>query len=372
MEEHGAWLGRANDGYTSETTSGDIEAGVAMSVENMPAAVDSNTSNVSVRELYEQIRAQTLRSSNRLTSAIAESSAFYRANPIALMEQSLQQLQKNYLDADSRLRTGKVRVAVLNGTLAKFDEQLSTTPQYLSLSTAVPEEAIGAALAAGKRQELGALSQVQFRREEINPVWQQLQTQRAVLRQEFETASGEVTKLSIEVPAMEKEVRDLQNQLYQGRQAEIMIKENLERWQNNNEQLFRNYVELSNDMTNTAQELALLDQEVNALQDSANKSRGRVEENQKKYDKAFADLQVYELRQRAIQRQADVLLQKAQEAQTAVTEDVSDISLGPPAIAPERHYFPQRSVFLLIATIVTGGILLGLMARQRYLTIPQA
>jgi chromosome segregation ATPase len=185
----------------------------------------------------------------------------------------------------------------------------------------------------------------------------------------LQTVQGEVSQLTLTVPQMDTELKALQNQLYEARQAETFIRENLERWQKNNEDLFRNYVELTNEVSRTAQDIALLEQEVRALSDTANTSKLRADNFQQQYNRGLSVLQVLELRQRAIQRNADLLLQKMQEAQIAVREDVSDVSIAARAVMPARHYFPQRTLFLLLACLATAGVYLGLLARQRYLQL---
>jgi uncharacterized protein involved in exopolysaccharide biosynthesis len=373
MESNGIWVGRIHTGNTTGPLTlsvGEAFASQAASEILALAKADADTT-VPTAQLYKRIRAETLRSAERLTSAIAEATEFNRRSPIQLMERNLDQIQKDYLEASSRLRIATLRAETLRQTLAKLDETLSNTQQYLTLSTALPEEAVGTAMAQGRREEIPAMAKVQFQRQEINPVWQQLQVQRATAAQELDTVKGEVSELTKVLPERQVELRDLQNDLYQARQAEVSIRENVDRWQKNNQELFRNYVEMRNEISNTSQDIALLEQEVRSLTDSTATSQQQVQDYQQRYDKASADLQVYELRQRAVQRNADLLLQKVQEAQIAVREEVSDVSVAARAVAPERHYFPQRTIFLLIAFLATAAVLLGLLARQRYMELQE-
>jgi uncharacterized protein involved in exopolysaccharide biosynthesis len=372
MEYEGSWVGRAR---TVETSGTELlqptETGSVSTSDILALATGNSETSITTAELYERIRTETLRSAERLTSAMEEANLFNQQRPIALMERNLEQMQKDYLEASSRLRVGSLRLETVRGALAKLDETLSSTQQYLTLSTALPDESVGTAIAQGRRQDMANLAQVQFHRQEINPVWSQLQVQRATLAQEYETLLGEVNQLTDVLPRRQQEMRGLQNELYSARQTDVYIRENVDRWQKNNAELFRNYVELTNQISQTSQEIALLEEEVRALDDSARASQQRVHTFQMQYDKASADLQVLELRQRAIQRNADLLLQKVQEAQIAVREEVSDVSVAARAVAPERHYFPQRTIFLMIAMLATTGVLLGLLARQRYMELQE-
>lgn len=376
MEMNGEWVGRVRTDAGVSTTTVDLSSSKTSAdtelLSNTLSLADDSGSSIAVAELYSRIHDETLRSGSRLASAMTESNKFYEQQPLEMLEKERDQLQQDYLDAVSRLRSGTVGLGTLKETLAKLDEQLSATQPYITLSTSLPEEAIGTAIASGRRQDLGSLAQVQFQRQELNPVWEKLGIQRAKVYEELQNLEGEMAQLNTTVPRMDAQLRRLQNELYQARQSEIFIKENLDRWQKSNEQLFRNYVELTNNLSSTAQEIALIEQEVRALSQSVEASRLRIETYQQKKDKATADLEVLELRQRAIQRFADLLLQKVQEAQIAVREDVSDVSVAAHAVAPERHYFPQRSVLLLVATLLTAGILLGLLARQRYMQLREA
>jgi uncharacterized protein involved in exopolysaccharide biosynthesis len=97
-----------------------------------------------------------------------------------------------------------------------------------------------------------------------------------------------------------------------------------------------------------------------------------VSEYQGKYDAASARLQVLESRQRAVQRNADLLLQKLQEAQVARDQGLSDVSLAASAVTPMRHFFPKRTLSLAILSAITLFVLLAAMGRARYLEIKPA
>ena len=82
-----------------------------------------------------------------------------------------------------------------------------------------------------------------------------------------------------------------------------------------------------------------------------------------------ARLQILESRQKAVQRNADLLLQKLQEAQLAKDQELSDISIAAPAVMPERHFFPRRSVLLVALTLLTFAVLAGALARRKYMEL---
>ena len=65
-----------------------------------------------------------------------------------------------------------------------------------------------------------------------------MQTQRVSLMRELQTLEGDVRQLAISLPLMDKELADLQISLFQARQSEVFIRDNLDRWQKNNESYF--------------------------------------------------------------------------------------------------------------------------------------
>ena len=90
---------------------------------------------------------------------------------------------------------------------------------------------------------------------------------------------------------------------------------------------------------------------------------------QQQYDSASAELQVLETRQKAVQKNVDLILEKLQAAQSAVTAEISDVSLAARAVTPARHYFPPRTLLMVVLTLMTFLVLTGLLARNRYMEI---
>lgn len=365
MEDGGNWIGRVTMNTSDLASTGTGESATGSSVPDL----DRSEIMMGKGDWSEHIRRETLQNRERLTSAMLEFTTFYREQPLELLEKERDQLQKDYLEAQEKLRAGTIRLEVLRSALVTLDRRLSGTAQLLTLATSVPEQTIGEAVAANRPQQLQNLSDVQFQRQELNPSWIQLQTQRNETQQELELARSETAELEQRLPEMEEQLYQLQNLIYQARLTESLVKEDLQRWQQSNEQLFRNYVQFSEDLLNAAQEIALLEREVQDIEQATSASQARAALLQRTYDQAAAELQILELRQRAIQRNADLLLQKVQEAQIAVRESVSDVSIAARAVAPERHYFPMRSLTLLLATIATGLALLAGLARQKYLQL---
>lgn len=352
MEDNGTWIGKLPllpDG--SVHTTGMLEL-------NMQSSTDTAT--------LSRIRLETAESRRQLMLAIMEINNFHTDNPVHLIEQEVGQLQRDYLAASSRLQENTLRRDVLRATLAGLDERIAQTSQVLEMSTSVPNETIGDTLATNPNADLTELSRVQFRNELLNPVWELAIEQRETTEYELATVENDVKELEKALPQKERQLRDLQNRYYNIKLAEDLLAEQLERWKGNNEQLFNNYVDMQSDLIDAAQEVSLLSKEVEALETATSDTRARVEQTQQKFDEASAELELLDLRQAAVQRNADLLMQKMQEAQIAVREDISDVSLATRAIAPNEHFFPQRSLFLVIMTAVSGITLLLWLGRKRY------
>jgi uncharacterized protein involved in exopolysaccharide biosynthesis len=59
-----------------------------------------------------------------------------------------------------------------------------------------------------------------------------------------------------------------------------------------------------------------------------------------------------------------LLFQKLQDAQTAVAEEISDVTVAARAVMPSRHFFPRRSLLLPALTLLTMLVLLARSAWQ--------
>lgn len=390
MEKDQTWIGRVDVALKrAESLSADPDSTVALNPalretnstvgltldlkpEQLAAMAEQDESlldgNVP-EEVYEKIRAQAIQSRDRLAAAILELNEFYRQEPLQLMEKERDQLQKDYLDALSRLRAGQVRLKVLTRTVQELDERLSSTQRLLTLNTGVPNEAIANQVAQG--ESMARLTRLEFAREEINPEWQSLAQGKADLVQEMEMLKSEVDSLQKDLPLKEQMLRDLQNEIYRVQLSEQFMKENLDRWQRTNQELFDLYVETNNSIASTARQVKLLGVEVQNLEESTSRTKALVEEYQQRYNAAAAELALLESRQRAVQRQSDMLLQKLQDAQIAVSGEVSDISVAASAVTPSKHFFPRRSVFTIVFVLFAASLLLGALARTRYMELRQ-
>lgn len=323
-------------------------------------------------QLYQSMRTKSIDSRAKLISAIARLHEFRKAFPLELLEKERDRLQTELLESMSRLRKGEVQLAVLEKSLASVDAQLSQTQPFITLNTGVPDQAVAEAIAENRRQDLSTLAQLNFNRQEINPVWAELQAQRLKLNSEFQNTRNEVSELGNVLGEKQELLKRFQEVIYTARVSEGLVQQNVDRWQESNRELFESYVDTNNQIFNTARQIALLEQDVMQLEQQTSESESLVQEFQQKFNAASAEQQRLEARQRAIQRNSDLLLQKLQEAQIANSQDVSDVSIAARAIMPSKHFFPPRTILLVVLTIATLAFLLALLARQRYMQLATA
>jgi len=150
---------------------------------------------------------------------------------------------------------------------------------------------------------------------------------------------------------------------------EVTAKTTLEQWQRANRELFDAFVETNTDVHNSARKISLLREEVRQLENDCSMTKALADYYQQQYDSASAELQVLETRQKAVQKNVDLILEKLQAAQSAVTAEISDVSLAARAVTPARHYFPPRTLLMVVLTLMTFLVLTGLLARNRYMEI---
>lgn len=388
----GRWLGRVDTGDIADfVASGTPESGPEQALQTSSLADEVLTSSLAAAGLAEEgvpgqpeaiasetagsaellanLRTKVEQSRERILTGLSDLRSFYQKYPVKLMESQRDQLQKDYVESLGKYRMGQVRLQVLQKSLASLDGQLSRTKQAIQFNTGVPDISIAQAIMSGQKQEMEKLSRLRFEREEINPVWNGLQAERTKMGQELEMTRNEVNELEAVLQDRERQVQDLQDRIYQAQASEALVRDNLTRWQHANTDLFQNYVETNNTIYNTSRDVTLLAQEVQQLEQATSRTKQLVEHYQQLYNGAAAELQRLESRMRAIQRNADLLLQKFQEAQIAIREEVSDVSIAAAAVTPQKHFYPKRSLSLAVLTLLTAAALLGMLARSKYLEL---
>ncbi|MCX7964314.1 MAG: hypothetical protein N2644_07550 [Candidatus Sumerlaea chitinivorans] len=349
---------------------GEIEASALMN-----ASADT-TLPLTIAEVgpspYGESRRRVLELRNRILFYLGQLNKFRSQEPVELVEKELAQLQRDYLEAVGKLRAGEVRLNVLERSLAALEERLTSTPRYLILFKDVPDQSVAEAIRTGQRQQLSTLAGVQFRREEINPEWTLLTEQKLKLEAEYLQTSNEVTQLREKVARYEREARDLQVRLYQARVTEKALQDSLEMRIKSSRELLQNYLDARNAIHNTALQIGTLEAEIRQLEEDTTKTRRMAEEVQKRYNEASARLQLLEIQLRAVQRNADLLTQKLQDARMAIAQQMSDVSLAAPAATPTKHYFPPRTILLLGIMFLTLVSTLGILGRIRYVELKRA
>ena len=359
-DDKGSWIGYYSPSADFNTT--DLEAYLSNALQAPPG----------IAPQYRSLREKAVESLQMMQTSMGEVENFYLKYPVEMMEKDLAQMQTDYITAESRLRTATIRLKTLSDALSAIDEKLSSTKQFLVLSTQVPAETIGQAVATGRPEDVRRLSNVQFQEERMNPVWESLQKQRAEIGNEFEQVQSEVASLEANLPAKRTELTSLQAELYRSRMREKLMKNNLANWTEMNRELSANFTKNNSDIYTTQQLTLFLTQQLEQLDEETSRSRMLVEEFQAKIDMAEAQMQLLETRQRAVQKNADLLLEKLQAAQVARDQELSDISIAARAVAPARHFFPRRSIFLILLTFVTFALLTGALSRQKYIELTQA
>lgn len=348
---------------------GEVEAAEIMNPEIAEEASTAPLFPEQVKTPYEKARVRTLETRQRLLYYLAQLGRFQEKEPVELLNRELDQLQQDYLSAVGKLRTAEARVAILRGALASLDALLSTTERVITLMKDVPDLSIAEAIRTGTPQQLKSLANVQFRREELNPAWSLLIEQRLKLEADYQQAVAEVLELQPRVIQYEKESRELQVRAYRARLAEKLLTESVDSRRKALVELMENYLKTRNEIHGSSIQLGQLASEIQELESQTSETKAKAEELQRRYNEASAQLQLMEIQLRAVQRNADLLTQKLQDARMAIAQPVSDVTIAAFAPTPTKHYFPPRTVALVGLTFLTALCLLAYLARVRYLEL---
>ncbi len=349
---------------------GEIEPDQLMKPEvAQKGAVTTDSLGTDSNSPYEMARLRTVELKSRLLYYLARLGRFQEEEPVELINKELDQLQADYLAAVGKLRSAEARAAVLRGALAALDAALSSTERVIVLFKDVPDVTISESIRTGQPQQLKSLAGVQFRKEELNPAWTLLFEQRAKLEAEYQQALAELTELQPRVKQYEQLARTMQVRAYRARLAEKMLLDSVEARRKSLQEMLQSYLNTRTQIHDDSIKLGLLQGEIQELEMQTSKTKSMVEQLQRRYNEASAQLQLMEIQLRAVQRNADLLTQKLQDARMAIAQPVSDVSIAAFAPTPTKHYFPPRTIALLGLTFLTLLALLTLLGRARYVEL---
>jgi chromosome segregation ATPase len=326
----------------------------------------STYQNASLEGSIRQLGDQTIRTRNQLESALVEFNRVSSIQPVELALGKRDQAKTDYTEALTRLSSGRIRLDTLVESLKNLQVQVAATTPTINLMTSPSADAL-TLLNLEEQSEV-----FRFGREEIHPQWLSKVEELSKLEAEMTVLKAEVTLLDKEIQSREVRYREAQATVDQALISNELVRDNLDRWKRAHEELFASYVALTNDTFNTARNLALVEEEVRNLESSLERTRKLIDDLQEIYNSAAAEQNILETRQRAIQRRAELLFQKLQDAQTAIAEEVSDITIAARAVAPSRHFFPRRSLLLPAMTFLVFIFALGYATwtkRERLLTL---
>jgi uncharacterized protein involved in exopolysaccharide biosynthesis len=319
-----------------------------------------NDQNSTIPEAIRQLAIQTVRTRDQLQAAITEFDRFSEKFPVDLFESQRNQFRQEFIDGSGKLRAGLIRLQQLQEATESLSRRLRETSTAITLVTSPSPDAVAMIQSSAEASR----SIPSFSREEINPLWSKLSEFIASTQAELDRTAAELASLEADIPLREIAYRNMQTTLTKAQLSAEVIRDNLDRWKRAHEELFAANVALTNDTFSTARNLALVEEDVRNLEAATSRTRTLIDELQNTYNTAAATQTLLESRQRAVQRRADLLFQKLQDAQTAVAEEISDVTVAARAVMPSRHFFPRRSLLLPALTLLTILVLLARSAWQ--------
>lgn len=333
---------------------------------NTYLALGSGEMETSASDVLRRRRWEAVQSREDLESALDRAATYNRNNQIELMTAERVRLQSEYIQEKTDFRSNLVEAEVARKSLAELEKAVTNTSQSIPLMTGLPDEVLGDVLASGSAAGLNRVTSIQLNKEQLNPLWETLVTQRAEVSRSLNEAEATVAELSDDLPSKGNDLREMSENIFMATQGEKLVAARVQRMEQMNQTLYTDYVKMREEVFATGWQITMLKDEIDSLNLAVKNSRDDIERLRKSFEAASATLEIIELRKKAVQQRAELLTQKLQESMVAVREEVSDVSLASKAVAPTEHYFPPRSLLLLAMTLLTGGVLLGGMSRKRY------
>lgn len=338
---------------------GRSETGFVTAITTLSAALPAGT------DIAEQVK----KSQSDLATALQRARSFEQEHQTAYLQELETKAKNALIELKTELPQKRVAAESLRSALEQLEGKIASTSQTLTLSTSLPEEVIGSAVASGSESSMARAAALRYSNDRINPEWEELVKERAALQQQLTQAQAQVKATEALIPAKDAEVKQLGEQAFAAGQGANLARNQVEQYEQLNRRFFERYTEMKRDLLSSLLRQVALRQEIGAITSTTEDLRTTIEELRGQTESAEARLEILNLRKKAVEQRAQLLTQKLQESLVAIGEQVSDVSIASKAVAPEKHYFPPRTILLIAGMLLSAAVLLYSLSRRRYLEL---
>jgi len=327
----------------------------ASALTDFPAAVD--------------IAGQVKKSQQDMARALQQARLFEQENQSAYLQELETKTKNALVELKAELPQKRMLEVSLRSATEQLEQAIAGTSKTLQLTTSLPDEVIGSAIASGSEGAIVRTTELRYGNERLNPEWEELVKQRAALQQQLTQAQAQVRSIEALIPQKEAEVKQLTGRAISAGQGANLARNQVEQYEQLNRRFFERYTEMKRDLFSSMLRQVALSQEIASITSTTAQLSTAIDDLRGRAEAAEARLEVLNLRKKAVEQRAQLLTQKLQESLVAVGEQVSDVSIASKAVSPERHYFPPRSMLLLAGMLLATAVLLYSLSRRRYLEL---
>ena len=140
--------------------------------------------------------------------------------------------------------------------------------------------------------------------------------------------------------------------------------EALDKWNKSSDEQYSDFMSINKTISTTSFKMFYTKSEIEQLKLDRDRALQMAHDTQKNLDEAQKQFAMLEIKKSALQKKADLLLNKFHQAQMAARNNVNDISFAARAVAPTRHYFPPRTI-MFIGLMFCSLLVLCMLALKR-------
>jgi len=294
-----------------------------------------------------EMRLKVIAAARRLRAASDALGTFLAQNDLDTLRKQRQRAQLDLLDFESQLNKDIVEIEKTSKTLAMLRARIAETSSTLSV----------------RRPSSGSKGIADI----VNPAWEELEMQRIRLEVQLAESLARKEKLEKYVKTLAEKIRAEDARLNRLELQDTLLRRELELAQQEYDGYQQAYAELKRDIYDTAQRIGPLVARVGQLRAAAAEMESQITDAQTSITAGQTALAMLETKDNTLERYVSLTLAKLQEARLAVAQQELDVKIASEAIAPTKKIWPQRTLMVLVMTIVGLFLSVGWVCLRHYL-----
>ncbi len=314
------------------------------------------------KTIYQNIKDQIIQSRTNRENNIKNIQEFERKYPIEEMEMRLNAVQKEVFDLRQEKSEDELRLAANKEIKQNILTELQKTSQTLLLQKSIPAETVSQAKLSKREKALENIGNLYD--EVLNPTWSNLTRRLNTVNSEIDKYTKTIAEIERVLPEKEKTYHSLGIDISKARELKKVFGEALDKWNKSSDEQYSDFMNINKTITTTSLKMFYTKSEIEQLKLDRDRALQMAHDTQKNLDEAQKQFAMLEIKKSALQKKADLLLNKFHQAQMAARNNVNDISFAARAVAPTRHYFPPRTI-MFIGLMFCSLLVLCMLALKR-------